>query len=317
MDASTSLLARLRRWLGASVEVPLVCEIAADYVAALRHRQGGVEAWAVRALPAGAVCPAPLAENITDGTVVQQALEHVLGSVAGERQRCALLVPDLLARVVVVEFDQLPDSAEEAEALLRWRLSKDLPFDVSQAVLSYQTQSARTAGQEALVAVCLRTLLRQYEECVESLGLQPGWVTLSTLAASGWLRSSDTAPRLLLKRDHTSLGMAVVHGAAVRLFRSVPTPAGSGSLNDEALFEKVYPGVIYFQDQWGQPVSEVVVAGGGGPLPALAQRLEREVGCAVTELNPTASELPPSPASEAAPDHRLTPVLGWVRGEAG
>lgn len=308
-----ALVSSFARWLSGSAEVPLVCEIAADYVAAVRHRHGRVEAWATRALPAGAVRPAPLADNIADRGAVQQALESVVGAVAHGGRRCALLVPDLLARVALLEFDHLPARRPEAEALLRWRLGKDLPFDVAQAALSYHAQPGPNGGQEALVAACLRNLLRPYEECVEALGLQPGFVTLSTLAALGGVESADS-PRLLVKRDLGSLALAVAHGSAVRLFRCVPL-ASDAPLSDEALFDKVYSALVYFQDQWGQPLSEVVLAVGseGG---ALGQRLEREQGCRVSEYELGAADLPPSPASGAAPDNRLGPAVGWARGMA-
>lgn len=310
-----SLLRRCRGWLNAPAEVALVCEVAADYVAALRHRRGRVEAWATRPLPEGAVRPAPLTDNIADRAAVTVALEQVVGAVADGERRSTLLLPDLVARAAVLEFDRLPERPEEAEALLRWRLSKDLPFDVTQAALSFEVRPGHATGQEALVVVCLRNLLRQYEECVEGLGLQPGWVTLSTLAAVGALEGSGTAPRLMVKRDHSSLGLAVVHGGAVRLFRCVPAPA-SALLDEEALFDKVYPALVYFQDQWGEPVREAVLAGDGLARSELGLRLQRELGCAVSQLDPAAFDLPPAPASGAPPDQRLAPGLGWVRGGA-
>jgi type IV pilus assembly protein PilM len=294
--------------------VPLVCEVAADYVAAVRHHHGRAEAWALRSLPPEAVRPASLAENIADRAALQQALEHVVGAVADGRRRCALLVPDLLARVAVLEFDHLPDRAPEAEALLRWRLGKDLPFDINEAVVSFQAQAGAGGTPDALVAVALRNLLRQYEECLESLGLQPGWVTLSTLAAlGGW--ESSSAPRLLVKRDHGSLSVVIVEDEAVRLFRTLPVPPGD-AFDEEALVEKVYPAAVYFQDHWGRPVSEaVLVSVGENRLPS-AQRLQRELGCGVTEFSAGAIELPPSALSGAAADTRLAPCWGWVRGGA-
>ena len=314
MAPSAQPLRRSGGWLSASAEVPLVCEIAADYVAAVRHHHGRVEAWAMRSLPPEAVRPASLADNIADRAALQQALEHVLGTVADGRRRCALLVPDLLARVAMLEFDHLPDRAAEAEALLRWRLGKDLPFDVNEAVLAFQPQAGRAGGRDALVAVGLRNLLRQYEECLEALGLQPGWVTLSTLAAlGGWETSS--APRLLVKRDHGSVSVVIVEDEAVRLFRSLPVPPGD-AFDEEALLEKVYPAAVYFQDHWGRPVSEaVLVSVGENRLPS-AHRLQRELGCAVTEFSAGSIELPPSALSGAIADTRLAPCWGWVRGGA-
>jgi len=101
----------------------------------------------------------------------------------------------------------------------------------------------------------------------------------------------------------------------VRLFRSLPTPPG-GAFDDEALLEKVYPAAVYFQDHWGQPVSEaVLVSVGENRLPS-AHRLQRELGCAVTEFSAGSIELPPSALSGAVADTRLAPCWGWVRGGA-
>lgn len=306
---------RLRHWFAAPVDARLVCEVAADYVAALRHDGDRVQSWAVRPLPERAVRPAPMSENLANPAAVQEALEHVIGSVADGQRRAVLLVPDLLARVAVLEFDRLPDAVPEVEALLRWRLSKDLPFDIGQAVLSYQAQPGRGAAREAVVAACLRSLLRPYEECLEKLGLEPGWVTLSSLAAVGCLDPTGDAPCLLVKGDGTSLTLVIVHNGVVRLFRSLPLAAGATA--EETWFDKVYPALVYFQDQWGQPVGQVVLASTGGAPSALAQRLEREAGCTVTEYKPATLDCPPSPVSGAAPDLRLLPSLGWLRGELG
>ncbi|MBI2956183.1 MAG: hypothetical protein HYY26_02600 [Acidobacteria bacterium] len=316
MPDGNGFLNNLRRWFLAPPEAGLVCEVASDYVAAVKHERGRAESWAVRSLPPGAVQPAPLGDNVTNSGAVQEALEHVIGAVGDGARRCVLLVPDLVARVVVLEFDRLPEKAEEVDALLRWRLSRDLPFDVRQATLSYQVQPGHGGVPEAMVAVAAHTPLRQYEECVERLGLEPGWVTLSTLAALGWLGQAET-PRLLVKRASDSLGLALAHRSAVRLFRSLPLAAASGSTSEAALFEKIYPAAVYFQEQWGEPVSEVVLAGVGKEGKGLAQQIQRETGCRVTELDLASSDLPPSPISGAAPDDRLTASLGWVRGGAG
>jgi hypothetical protein len=307
---------RFRRWWSGAGDEGLVCEIAADYVAALRYHDGRGLAWAVRPLPEGAVQPSPLGENIADAAGVEQALENLLGVVGTNRRRfCALILPDLVARVAVLEFDRLPAGSQQADALVRWRLSRDLPFDLRQAVLSYQVQPGRGTGQEVVTAVSVRAVVRQYEELVERLGLRPAWVTLSTLAALGCLDDGGAA-HLLVKRDHGSLGLSILHGKAVRLFRSLPLAAPDQALTDAALFEKVYPAGVYFQDQWEQPVGEVVLAGALGDRSGLVALLAEETGCAVRRLDPEAYELPPAPASTARPDFRLLSSLGWARGGA-
>lgn len=314
MSASPGALERLRRWLDAPPEVRLVCEVAADYVAAARYRQGSVEAWAVRPLPAGVVRPAALTENVANPEALRESLEHVVGAVTDGQRRCVLVIPDLAARVTLLEFDRVPDRPDEAEALIRWRLGRDLPFDPQQAVLSFAVQPGRDSAQEVLVAACLRGLVGQYESALERLGLQPGFVTLSTLAALGCLGARN-GPRLLVKRDLGSLGLALQEGDAVRLFRSLPLPHADSARGEEELLEKVYPAVVYYQDQWGKAVDELVLVGSGRTSSALVSRLQQEAGCPVRELKPESFDLPPSPVSGDTADGRLLPCLGWIRGE--
>jgi type IV pilus assembly protein PilM len=316
MTAYPGLLQRMRSWLDAPPEVPLACEIAAEYVAAVRHRHGRIEAWAIRPLPSEAVRPAPLAENIAQADAVREALEQTLGTVADGDRRCALVVPDIVARVTLLEFDQVPENVDEADSLIRWRLSRDLPFEAQQAVLAFARQPGRNGAQEVLVAAALRSVVREYEASLERLGLQVGEVTLATLAALGCL-TRRAAPRLLVKRDRGSLGLAIQDGPAVRLFRSLPLPHGAGLRSEEEIAEKAYPAIVYFQDQWQQALEEVVVTGSVKATPSLLTRLQQEAGCAARELAVGDFELPPSPQSGAAADERLLPLLGWAREEAG
>lgn len=306
---------RWQSWITEPPEPPLVCEIAADYVTALRHRNGHVEAWASRPLPAGAVRPGPLSDNITDPAPVQEALEQVLGAVNGSVRRCVLIVPDLLARVVLVDLERVPQRADEAEELLRWRLRKEMPFDLHQARLSYQVQPGRDGGQEVLVAVCLRTLLRQYEERLEAAGVEPGWVTLSLLATLGWMGDSESEARLLVKRSPESLSVAITQGGAIRLFRSVPMRgAGDQDQLEERLFQKIFPALVHFREQSGEVQVEARLCGSGPETAGLAQRLESEAGCTAQVFEVDGLDLPPSPFSGAQPDHTLLPGLGWVKG---
>lgn len=316
MPAASSFLDRVGHWVQAPLEVQLVCEIAADYVTAARYQDGRIESWALRQLPVGAVRPAPLADNMAEPTVVQEALQAVVEAVGDADRGCVLLVPDLSARIVLLEFDQFPGRSEDASQLLRWRLKKDLPFDVSQAALSYEVQPGRTSAHEVMTVVCLRNVLRQYEECLERLGLHPGRVTLSTLAALESLESTNDTPRLLVKRNYNSLSLAIVHGEAVRLFRSLPLAPRDNGSGEADVFEKIYPSVVYFQDQWGQSVSEVVLAGLQGGKSGLVQQLEREAGCVAREVDVSAYPLPAPAIPGPGPDDRMLPTLGWVRGAA-
>ncbi len=314
MAGSSGWLGNLRRWWLAAGEAGLVCEIAADYVAALRSCDRGIEAWAAESLPQDAVRPGPLSENISKAAPVADVVQKVLSRVANGQRRCALLVPDLVARVAVLDFDTLPDNHGEADALVRWRLGRDLPFDLKQAVLSFNVQPGQGGKREVLAAVAVHNLVRQYEQCLESAGVKPAWVTLSTLAAADFLNGA-AGPRLLVKRDHSSLGLTLVHQGAVRFFRSLSLSVTQGPMGAALFFDKVYPALVYFQDQWGEPVSEVLWAGSADEGATLGELLERETGCKLTNINLSDFDVPYIGGARLPADRRLLPSLGWARGE--
>ena len=105
-------------------------EIAARHVSALRLGSGtppSIDAHAVEPLPEGAVAPALASSNILDPAAVAAALGRALARVGGARH-VALVVPDAVAKVTLVRFDQVPAKAADLDAMLRWNIRKSLPF---------------------------------------------------------------------------------------------------------------------------------------------------------------------------------------------
>lgn len=309
-------VARWGQWLAGSKPPRVACEIAADGVSAARRARGSqrIEAWATKPLPDGVVRPGPLAENVLDAGALGQALEGVLSEVAGGEKRVAAILPDQAARVWLLPLDDLPARPAEAEALLRWRLAREVTFDLEQALLSYQVFPRGETGKGVLVSAIQRAFVRQYEERFEALGLEPVWVTLATLATLGW---SDPEPpsQLLVRRDPGSLGLAIVQGRELRFLRSVPASFADGSA--EALFEQIYPSLVYFQDQWGEAVTRALLVGVGEARAELARMLRQEAGCTASELELEAwlGEIHPTARlSERA--HSLAAPLGFLRAGA-
>ena len=306
----------VRSWMFDAPEIPLVCEIAAGYVAAVKQRGGVVEAWAARALPDGILRPGPRTDNFSDPAPVQRVLEEVVGAVGGAPGPCAVILPDLLTRVAVFDIDRLPSRPAEVEGLIRWRLSQDLQFDLDQAELSYQVRKGEKGRDEVVAAVGLRHLIRQYEDRFLALGLEPGVVTISLLALLGWFPHDDS-PRLLVKRTSTSLSLVVAKGGAVRLFRSVPLPATlAGRAGASGLYDKIYPALVYFQDNAGEPVRTASIWGFGGEAEELKARLKQDANCEAQEMDKLPEGLPPSALDADADPAWVLPALGWVRTES-
>ncbi len=121
----------------------LACEIAADRVLAGRAADAGrmVEMASARELAPGSVVPDLMEANLRDRTAIRQAIESALGSVAGRSRDVIAILPDTSVRVVLLDFETLPPKRDEAEAVVRFRLKKSLPFDPADARISYHAQS--------------------------------------------------------------------------------------------------------------------------------------------------------------------------------
>ena len=163
----------------------LACEIAADRVLAGRAADTGrmVEMSSARELAPGTVVPDLMEANLRNGAAVRQAIESALASVGGRSRDVIAILPDTSVRVVLLDFETLPSKREEAEAVVRFRLKKSLPFDLNDARVSYHAQST-AKGVRAVAAVVLNTVLQEYESAFRDAGYNPGMVMPSMLATT-------------------------------------------------------------------------------------------------------------------------------------
>lgn len=289
---------------------PLGIEIAESHVAALRWPQ-----YAVEPLPPGVVAPSPVELNLVDPAAVRERLRHVLVKVPARGPDVALLVPDQVVRVFLLHFDTLPRNPEEAVPLLRWRLKKSVPFDVDDTVVSYNIQPGppgAAGGVEALTAVVRRSVVRQYEEVLESAGLLPGVVVGSTLATLSYFE--DERPTLLARLTGQTLAVTIVRGDSLCVYRCTGMPAGAGELAPQALLDEIYPATAYFQDNWNENVAMVCLAGLGERFDEFRRAVDAELGVRATQLTPSAALGEPlTGTAKSTVDRQLDALVGWMR----
>src|SRR6202521_3667570 len=282
----------------------LACEIAADRVLAGRAADAGrmVEMASARELTPGSVVPDLMEANLRDGSAIRQAIESALGSVAGRSRDVIAILPDTSVRVVLLDFETLPSKRDEAEAVVRFRLKKSLPFDPADARISYHAQSTGKS-MRAVAAVALNTVLQEYESAFRDAGYNAGMVMPSMLAALG--AADADRPTLVVKVDARTSSIAILDKNQLLLFRTLENPRGV-TITGEQLAEEVYPSVVFFQDTYHLNIEHIFVAGladAGGAVPAL----RAQTGAEVTELVGT-SQLGASAGS--IPKWRMAGVVG-------
>jgi type IV pilus assembly protein PilM len=259
----------------------LACEIAADRVLAGRASDAGrlVEIVSARELAPGSLVPDLMEPNLRDKAAIRHAIEGALTSVGARSRDVIAILPDTAVRVVLLDFETLPAKRDEAEAVVRFRLKKSLPFDPANARISYHAQSTRK-GMQAVAAVVLNTVLEEYESAFRDAGYSPGMVMPSMLAAIG--AADAERPTLVVKVDARTISIAILDNEQLLLSRTLENVRGVTITGDQ-LAEEVYPSVVFFQDTYNLNIERVYVAGlpeSGGAAPAL----KSQSGAQVEEL---------------------------------
>jgi type IV pilus assembly protein PilM len=264
-----------------SAKPRVACEIAADRIIAARVSETGsmLDTCVSQDLAPGSVVPDLIESNLRERNAVFQALRNTLGSVSGRFHDVIAVLPDAAVRVVLLDFETLPSDRGEAEAVVRFRLKKSLPFDVDKAKVSYQSQTS-TTGLKVIASVALHSVLDDYESAFREAGYSPGIVIPSMLAALGVAEASG--PTLVVKVDARTTSIAIMDKQQLLLFRTLENARGA-TITGERLAEEVYPSVVFFQDTYHMNIDRIFVAG-VPDLGAAAPALRAQTGAEVEEL---------------------------------
>ncbi|HVP44578.1 MAG TPA: hypothetical protein VMS96_14195 [Terriglobales bacterium] len=255
----------------------IACEIAADRVVAARAHEGAmlVDVHSARRLSAGAVVPGLAPGNVTRREELRLAVSDVLAAVGGRTRDVVVVIPDAAVRVMLLDFETLPEDPAEAAGIVRFRLRKSLPFDIEQAALSYQARRA-DGSVRVVAAVAPRAVIQEYEAPFVDLGYAPGVVLPSMLATLGVV--AGERPTMVVKIDRGTITVAIVDGNELRLFRTLENPAG-GRVEGAQVASEIYPSVVFFEDTFGEHIEGILVSGASAAeiAPALQEQSNARV----------------------------------------
>lgn len=241
-----------------------------------------------RPLPPAAVQPSAVRQNLGDPEAVTAALRSLLQSFGLAAPSLTLLVPDLAARIAVLDFDALPSRRDELEPLARFRLRKSLPFSDEHAALSCQVLSPT----RLLVAVADRRRLEEYEACLAAAGAAAEIVLPSSLTCLAALPALDHAA-LLLRREGNTLTTAFCWHQKLEFFRVL-------ELTAEPTLDDLFPSIAFYRDRLEfAPGVEPLLLGAG-----VEAALEAQIRAEITWAGWRTLEKPEELA-----------VLGAVRGQ--
>jgi type IV pilus assembly protein PilM len=305
------LVRRLDQWLDATPHPPLAIEITPDSIAAARwSRTGGLDNFAVQPLPRGAIVPSAVEVNVVNSSAVRSVITSVCRQLKTREEEAALLLPDPVIRVFVQHFEEFPRKSEEALPMLRWKLKKSVPFEADETVLSYMLQSPRESGVDVVTGLARLRIIREYEGLAEGVGLLPGVILSSSLAALSLLSTQHAT--LLARISGAALTTAIVREGVLCGYRSTELPAYGPQLTPQMLLEEIFPLAAYYQDTWHDGIQSVLLAGLGDRLQEFIPPLEAEFHCRVRSLSRSVlSEGRIRENAHSLADRELDGLLGW------
>ena len=303
-------------------------EIAANRVSAasLEWRSGRpfVAAHATEVLQPGAIVASLTGTNVHDRASVSAAVNGVLERL-GRPRRIGLVVPDPVAKVSLVRFEQVPARVQDLDQLVRWQVRKTAPFPIDEAQVTYVPGLRADDGQEFVVSLARRDVVAEYETICAQAGAQAGIVDLSTfnvinavLAGSGagaGASVSTGADWLLVNIAPNYASIAILRGPHLMFFRN-RVDEGEGTLAD-----LVHQTAMYYEDRLkGGGFARVILAGAASAGAAhaadveeLRRSLEARLTTAVETVDPRhAITLTDSISAAPAFLDALSPLVGLL-----
>jgi type IV pilus assembly protein PilM len=258
----------------------LACEIAPEGVTAARAvlPDGPLESVALAPLAPRAVMPGLKPGNLADRVAVIAAIRRALESIdVRPNSRGAdltIIIPDAAVRVLLLDFDALPAKLTEALPIVRFRLKKLVPFEVDDAMVSYQVMSSTRSNVRVLAVAIPRDILQEYETAIREAGFEPGAVLPSTLAALAGVAAAEAS--LVVNAGSTGVTTAITRDGVLLLHRSVDLQPVAVGLDPEIpqqlqqlspdeitgeIAQAVSVAVAYFEDTLSTPPSTIFSAG--------------------------------------------------------
>jgi Tfp pilus assembly PilM family ATPase len=280
-----------------------------------RGGQAVVAAHATEPLADGALIPSLTAPNAHDPTAVIGAIGRVLERV-GRPRRIGLIIPDVVARVSLVRFEQVPARTPELDQLVRWQVRKAAPFPIEDAQISYVPGVRAPDGQEFVVALARRDIIQEYEGLCAEAGAHAGLVDLATFSVINAVLAGRGAPGadwLLIHVAPDDASIALLRGPHLMSFRNRATDA------DGTLADLVHQTAMYYEDRLkGAGFSRVILAGAAdtrhaGDIDQVRRSLEERLTTPVETIDPrTAVMLADRIDAPASLLGTLAPLVGLL-----
>ena len=167
---------------------PVAMEMGSGQLTVVRLAKDRAKKWSLTACDLVEVPP-----DLIDSEVFRvkiKSADRFRALVAGALQKgglktsaISLVLPDHLARVALLPFEELPRTRREVIELVRWKMKKAVPFKVDEALVDYQVMPGDSGRGFTVLAVLIpHNIVEEHEEVFLRQGIHPGLIDLSSFS---------------------------------------------------------------------------------------------------------------------------------------
>lgn len=260
-------------------------------------------------LSKGLIKPFFAKKNIDKREALKSEIQKIIpdGRMTGD---IALSVPDHIAKITSLKFDDLPDSKKEIEQLILWRMKKALPLPADAIKLDFISYKTSDGNFDVTASLASRQILREYEDILKELGLRPRLVNIASLNA---LRTFETAiPKssLFVELSESSLGMAAIDEGRLGFFRSKEVEGSLDKVTSDKVTREIASTLAYFRATF--PEKEISTICFHSSIPGSEEIIkDLEAGVEGSIINLSISDcISKKQAEQTSLDEHLAPAIG-------
>ena len=173
--------------------------------------------------------------------------------------RVSVSLPDTVGRVVLLDLETRFKTKEEGTDIIRWKLKKSFPLEISEMHLDYQVMLEKETGDiSVLVSLISRQVVHQYEDLLAEAGLQPNRIDFTTFNIHRFFSSRlEQIENAALIIWHTGiLSILIFHNGMLEFYRSKELSIDSNGAN--RFFREISSSLLFYRDkQPGYSMNEV------------------------------------------------------------
>ena len=164
--------------------------------------------------------------------------------------RLSVSLPDAAGRVVLLDLETRFKTKEEGADIIRWKLKKNVPYEINEMQLDYQVLQERETGDVAtLVSLISRQVVTQYEDLLADAGLEPNLIDFTTFNIYRYFASrlESIENAALIAWRSGMLSILIFYNGIPDFYRTKGLAGGIGDAN--RFYREINSSLLFYKDK--------------------------------------------------------------------